>query len=417
MRTLAKLASYFLPSYKSLNAEAELAKKMNRREIVARLRLAQLSGNLDEVLHLSRVALAATDGAVNVLLTAARAEDALLATGEMTSPLWEQIFDARQSQESAFHLVSRAANAQSRQRALGKIAKRLGGDVARHIAERAERIDMARRKRTNHVALCGISYCGSTIVAVGLDSHTPIADVGESHWLIDRRLRAGGNEEINFASGDVGAVPFCWGCGKNCAAYSLQFRSEMALYRRDWYQRISERLHLPHIVSRDKNLEKYASFDPELRFHAVIIFKSPKQAWASYLSKLPAGTADEEIERRLTSFTKRWIRDYTEYHQHLSNDGRKIYVLFDRLAGSESAGLLMLARELDLPSSREGIIGTKETHAIGGNTLALRGVVADGGVVIRPLKELDLPDAHSRALDRNEELNQLFDAMRTLSIV
>lgn len=372
------------PSRRRQWLQARAARDFAASEILARAFLDKRSTDL-----------AAARGLAHDLVETGRANEAL--------PVWRLICEAAPEDiEASYHLW--CANPHDPMlTALGP------GQIA--ILERAHsfRLSEGESQPIHHVAICGISYCGSTLFDRMLGGLPDVASIGESHWLIKHR------HERTFTTlsfqNDVDEdelVP-CSVCGDECEVLSRDFRLALAADHTNWYQRIGARLGAPHLISADKNLIKLVENDPRLRFDALVMFKSPEQAWRSKLNKLPEGESDDFYRAELEKFIETWLASYRHFLFDLKPTGRMIFLNFDAFAESPAPYTEAVCKTLGLLYSPEILTRTIPSHAVGGN----RGSIAnlrerDYNVQIRPLTPADLPRDHKAAIDRHELVQETF---------
>ena len=73
-----------------------------------------------------------------------------------------------------------------------------------------------------------------------------------------------------------------------------------------WYFKIAKQLGTSILISADKNTTKLIDNDPLLRFAALVLFKSPLQAWASQMAKLPKEREGGYYAAELTKYMEVW---------------------------------------------------------------------------------------------------------------
>ena len=257
----------------------------------------------------------------------------------------------------------------------------------------------------HHVAICGVSYCGSTLIDRVLGGLPGTASIGESHWLTKER-RGGDYREIDLATdlGKLALVP-CSVCGPSCEVLTLDFRLGLAADHGDWYQRIARRLGVSRLVSADKNTPKLVDNDPLLRMAALLVFKSPEQAWSSKLNKLPEGLSEEALLEECRKYVRVWTSSYRTYLDSFAPEGPVAVLSFDAFAQDPSSSLRALCAALGLPFDAGVLRETRPGHAIGGNKGSMARLRAIGyRVDVEPLPDPALPAAHARLLGEDEAM-------------
>ena len=262
-----------------------------------------------------------------------------------------------------------------------------------------------------HIAICGVSFSGSTILDRILGSLSGVRSIGESHWLIKGRGDHG-YDLFDFVHGDPEKLLACSSCGRRCETLSFEFKRSLAADPVRWYQKIADRLETDTLVSADKNPPKLWQNDPLLRFDALVLFKSPVQAWQSQRNKLPDDQPDsfyvEQLEKYLTS----WSRTYEFLTDALEPLGRKAFVCFDDFTNDPERVLGHLCATFDLAFDGEVLSKVKQGHAIGGNHRAMQRIRnGQDQITIEPLPEPTVPAEHIRIIERHTQVQVLYRRM------
>ena len=269
-------------------------------------------------------------------------------------------------------------------------------------------------RNARHVAICGTSYCGSTMLGRFLDSFDSFHDIGESHWLINERTTDGSRAAIDFLASPSTTMRYCRQCGRDCATLSSRFRLGLQLDRWRWYFRIVDRVNTGILVSSDKNLIKYISLDPKLRFDAIVLFKSPLSAWSSFRKRLICNDQDM-IQTKLEAFISSWSREY-ESAFCLQPEGNKLFLHFDRLIAEPKATVSLLLQALDLPNHDLKIDAImKGKHGIGGNDDFFRSTETYNRIEIRSSHMVRLSKNEMNLITASNRMTELFDQMLTRS--
>jgi hypothetical protein len=244
----------------------------------------------------------------------------------------------------------------------------------------------------HHVAICGISFCGSTVMDRLLGGLPGAANVCESHWLTQMRSPTG-HVAKEFNSPES-AIRHCARCGPDCAVLNASFRQDLARDATDWYAKIAGRLDTRYLVSADKNAAKLVDLDPLLRFDALVLFKDPIQAWMSARRKLPEGREGEFYRDACIGFLALWADRYSTFLDHFRPQGKLLFLHFDEFAQKPAELLRGICRALGLAFDAEVFEAPCQGHPIGGNTL-----YADrADVRIAPLAGPDYPDEEFRLI-------------------
>lgn len=323
---------------------------------------------------------------------------------------WQASFAEKPNLEAAYQILRHGG-----QMELSLIEETFSNKARAAIEDLLRHGPTTGKENARHLAICGISYSGSTLLGRLIDGLSDFRDIGESHWLINQRQAAGMRRQIDFfASPPSPSRSYCRQCGETCEVLSTTFRIEMQLHRSQWYTRIAERLNTDILVSSDKNSAKYVILDPLLRFDAVTLFKSPGQAWQSYWKRL--STPDSaEVQIKLEQFMKSWIRGYKNLLR-MKPRGKKLFLHFDTLVNAPEQTLACLLETLGLPMGELDIeMSKKGCHAIGGNDRFIDASRNMDLIDIRPQEEIALPHDHLRMIAGNATISTLFDELLSRS--
>lgn len=198
-----------------------------------------------------------------------------------------------------------------------------------------------------HVAICGLSFCGSTVLSYVLGSLPGAATIGESHWIVDPQ--------------PDGSLWQCCRCGTACTVITPAFRERLRNAGADWYDVIANTLGPQVLVSSDKDHGLLKRLDPDGRRSELVLFKSPIDHLRSYVSTLTRDGVRPEIEWH----PRGWAQHYSHEPQI---HGRRAFLLFDDFLRSPSGCLAALADWLDLPFDPRALEYWEfPHHAIGGN--------------------------------------------------
>jgi len=297
---------------------------------------------------------------------------------------------------------------------------RVGSHVIRILEQsklrNARETDQTSETNKRIVAICGVSFCGSTLLDRVLGSLPACGSIGESHWLgktyIDKVSKT-----IDFSTDSVKGIPQCTVCGPKCTKLTHDFRAELVADRSDWYYKIAERLECDVLFTADKNIPKLIENDPLLRMDGVVVFKSPAQAWYSHLTKLAQGLGDEFYKNAFEKYLKTWTNAYSAYLDTFKPKGNLVFMNFDRFSNNPEQVFTCLLNELNLPMDLSVLDSAKPGHAIGGNGKAMSRIRdKDYKISIYPLKELDLPDYQLSAIAGSEELQNVYQRMMDLCV-
>jgi len=290
------------------------------------------------------------------------------------------------------------------------------GAAERHrkaIGAAMAEFDIFREPRAaRHIAISGISFCGSTIMDIILEGLPGVSSIGESIWLTR-------GWQILFPYGErsVPGLQGCNRCGADCEYLTPNFRTALGLNPTDWYSRIAEHLNAMVLVSSDKNLPKIIQNDPLLRLTALALFKSPKQAWSSTYKKTShTYRTPEAAFEGMAQFMTIWKSAYSEILHSFKPLGGKIFIDFDRFSQEPNAMFPLIAHALKLEYDPAALVSPSPGHSLGGNSNAIKRVHGAGHrVAIYPLPEPAIPADHAAWIDGQSDLGELHRALQAAS--
>lgn len=200
-----------------------------------------------------------------------------------------------------------------------------------------------------HIAVVGVSFCGSTVLTYVLGGLPGVANVGESFWAAD---------------GSSHAV--CRYCHpKPCPYWTPEFVAGLKESQKDWYKRLAAQMKSEIIVSSDKIMRTLRRLDPELEFDALMSFRPPIDAYRSYRAKAspPAGKQLMGMQEYLSW----WSRVYQQ-GMDADNQGQRVCLEFEGFRKDPEGVLQRLCARLDLPYDPAALEYWKRPqHLIGGH--------------------------------------------------
>jgi tetratricopeptide (TPR) repeat protein len=227
------------------------------------------------------------------------------------------------------------------------------GEMARHYESRTTNCN------PRHVSILGVSYCGSTLLSLVLGALPCVANVGESHWLLEPRPGKSTNA-YNLTS--EGFEQCVW-CGADCPVVTDDLRRRLADQPQAFYQILGDAHAAEIIVSADKNYPHVVRRDPGLHNDAIIAFRHPLRNWRSHARR--NGRTDDAARLK---YLERWAMAYTNFLDNFPNTGAKILVDFDDFLINSEKVLKRLCFALNLPFSAEALrYWSIRQHCVGGN--------------------------------------------------
>lgn len=241
-----------------------------------------------------------------------------------------------------------------------------------------------------HIAIGGTSFCGSTITSYILGALPGVANIGESHWLVD------------------GPHLTCSYCGEGCQVLSREFRSQLEADEQGWYSRIAARLGEPVLVSSDKSEQFWRRYDPEMDFDLVALYKPIELAAASHKRIMERQGRVFQVNQYLNQ----WAANYRKL-LNLDNRGGKTFVDAQRLYDCVSQNMPQLARALGLDYAPDALeYWNRPFHTIGGNFNPMT-LLSDnpGALAVRPIERHALTAEEVEACASHERANAVLEGL------
>ena len=335
---------------------------------------------------------------------------------EQAAPHWASLRDLSSTDfEATFHLAKReVATGLGIGRAVEK-ADRSGSEIFNTYLRRVLEAPVARHdapEDIRHVAICGVSFCGSTLLDRVLGGLPGAQSIGESHWLVKYH---DGSAYVPFdlTQDEPTRMPRCTACGRDCEYLTYEFRVDLAASFTRWYQKIAARVGTKLLFSADKNPPKLIDNDPLLRMSALVLFKSPAQAWASQLAKIQEGNAAAFFDEALEKYIQTWTRTYRVFLDHFKPCGDIVFLYFDGFAENPELNFGAACRALGLPEQVSVLKRMRTSHSIGGNSNAMKRLrEADYAVSVTPLPAPSIPTRHRERIAAAEEMQTTFADLR-----
>lgn len=282
--------------------------------------------------------------------------------------------------------------------------------LLRSLTEPVARVDTENPRHI--LAICGVSFCGSTLLDRLLGGLEGVGSIGESHWLSRDNAKGGGFQEFDTRSASPLITHPCLTCDRKCEYLTLDFRRDLTFDRTRRYQKIANRLGVDTLVTADKTPDILIEHDPLLNMSALVVFKSPIQAWASEFRLLPKDRDQAFYDEKLEWYLGAWPRNYRRLFEHGVFNGRKAVLNFDEFTLDPRPYWHRICEIFDLPRDDSVLDRSRPTHSVGGNhntQEALR--QGNYSIKVRPLKEPVLPPGHAERIAAHEEIQDLYQAM------
>lgn len=225
-----------------------------------------------------------------------------------------------------------------------------------------------------HIAIVGMSFCGSTVLSYVLGALPGVANVGETSWATSDR------DDI-----------WCHCCGQGkCPVWTPDFVAHLRGANGDWYARIGRRIGKDILVSSDKDVALLARHDPTLALDAVICFRPPAEAYISYVKGAVFDEGSGETTLPPEEYYAFWRWFYTQ-HNGMTNHGHRVWFDFQSFSIAPGPTLAKLCERLSLPPPWEQALRYWETrqHAIGGHFSPYDRAPSE--LIIRPRPSVEPP--------------------------
>ncbi|MBW2269949.1 MAG: hypothetical protein JRH16_15370 [Deltaproteobacteria bacterium] len=259
-----------------------------------------------------------------------------------------------------------------------------------------------------HVAIGGMSFCGSTLLGFLLGGLPGVANLGESHALIYRR-KGDRAHSADLEEAATETMVRCTSCrDAPCPVWTLGFRRNLADDPLDWYGKLAAQVGAPIVISSDKSHAKLSGLDPFGRHDLIVLFKSPGVAWTSARMR-PHLSSDPAV------YFARWEREYARLLGDLPVRGRRIVLSFDAFRRAPEAHLTRLTELLDLPRSADAELASVHSgqHVIGGNQWTRRDMRVHGEeLAIRADDQRELHEDEARQVANYEARSPVFAKLR-----
>ena len=265
---------------------------------------------------------------------------------------------------------------------------------------------------SRHIAICGVSYCGSTLVDRIIGSTDGVESIGESIFL-SHYHDPSGNVPIAPNAFDSCRARYCTTCGPDCRLLTDTFRTALLYNPINWFAQIADRFDTSGLLSSDKNLTKLIRHDPLSRYDAIVLFKSPQHAWFSKRSRLGSTLSNKRQRDELERFLQVWQRSYTDLLYRFKPKGQKLFIDFDAFTRRPEETLIPAMTRLGIEMHAEPFKRAKPSHAVGGNSNAnIRFAERNHSLDIQPRLSMHLPPDHIDRIVNDIALTKLYDELR-----
>lgn len=242
-----------------------------------------------------------------------------------------------------------------------------------------------------HIAINGMSFCGSTILSYVLGSLPECANIGESHWLVDLPRDASSPRQT------------CHRCGPACRVLTDTLREELRLCESDgtWYGRIAQALHTETLISSDKDSGLLDRLDPARERHELVLFKRPDRALLSH----ERATGRQDLGK--------WYgRAYSaQYGSPPEISGTRNYLFLDDFLANPPEAIAALSSALSLKHDHSALQYWEHPHHTIGGNFNPYAKPEKREIVARPVVATDHVDRFLTASDLDPLAWSAFDRM------
>ena len=375
-------------------------------------RLLQARGrvDIDSIVALCDEILAANADDIRTLQIAARTMTAI-EKSDLAADYWNRIHTlAPNNLEAAFrHSKFLCDSGHSLPSALAALGIDTSGTV-RKVIEHEIRGPLDHDAASQVIGICGVSFCGSTLLDLVLGSLRGVRGIGESHWLTHSTDVLESHDYVSRPR--LNRALSCVTCDLDCVVLTHEFMSKLAANRCHWYPKIAHRLRAGVLVHADKNLDHLVANDPLLRMHALVLFKSPAQAWASALDQLPRGRSESFYLDQLSSYLDTWILNYQLFLDHFEPAGKVMFLPLEKFTTQPDRILDLICRQFDLFGGHDVLDRIRPGHVIAGQRKVWHRV-RDAGykLEIDPLRDPVLEPGQQTRLDACEPAQSIYARM------
>lgn len=253
-------------------------------------------------------------------------------------------------------------------------------------------------EQTRHIAICGVSHVGSTMLGIILEGADNVAFAGETHSLTEVKMhRWGGRGRVPVAR-DIPVEKWPWACrvcGQRCEIFDPEFRLWLVDNPTGKYAHIAKRLGVQTIVTADKNVDIYWERDPLFRFDQIVLYKSPQAQLRSTLKiDLKANPdAAKGFHRQVPELLSRWTTIYYEHLYLIRPTGKQIVIDWEALVADPERHFERLSSRLGINLTMSALTSPRFGHFIGGNTgVNVRELQKAGRIELRPSNAPPLPE-------------------------
>ncbi|MCX7565099.1 hypothetical protein OS189_01920 [Sulfitobacter sp. F26169L] len=264
----------------------------------------------------------------------------------------------------------------------------------------------------NVIAILGISFCGSTMLSSVLGALDGCENLSESHAITKYRRAARESGEFDFDNGKVEDLVPCSSCGSNCEVFDFEFRKALQADPTNRLLKICKHIGCKTVITADKT--EIRVVDPLQRYKAVILFKTPYNAFCSFYKRQKRWLKSDTVEGSINAFLTVYKRAYSSFlNEHAPKEGR-VFMHWDSFVTDQADHLEILCKELDLVFDKDVLTSRPDPqHTFGGNGPVRKAAKESEGTVKITRKAISTSeqDLFNRLADQDEDLQILYQQL------
>jgi len=263
-----------------------------------------------------------------------------------------------------------------------------------------------------HIAIAGISFCGSTLLSMMLGSLEGVDNIGESQKLIVNLETT--EDSPDYASSLLAdRIKPCKTCGPSCLVYAQDFRLALRENQEYWYTKIAHHGKSRILVSSDKNYHNIIRHDPGLKLDSIVLFKSPVTSCNSFYRKFIDPEFDNHSEFNFDRVSLAWLNSYKKFLDHYETNGQKVFLNFDRFSPDPDRHMRLVCEKFGLNYDPACLNSFAEgQHYFGGNRrVNKRYLEHQREHKIVASDQIVLPEEYVKKLEENSEVQDVYQRM------
>lgn len=267
------------------------------------------------------------------------------------------------------------------------------------------------------VAVCSVSYSGSTFFSELLGRLKGTYNIGESHTLAKgiAKDENGRRVQVTADNATVETMLPCSVCGPGnpCKTFTIDFRKEMIRSPLQWYKRIAAYVESDVLISSDKNFNHYVELDPLQRFDSVVLFKSPVNSYFSQYKR-----SEKNRDRGVQVFSPSdylsvWKRSYKSFLFSLRPTGRHLFISWEMFTQNPYYHMKRVCEYLGIEFDHDLLEREQERDCcFGGNFKVVKQFREKKVTVKEEQKSIDLPQEIIQEIESDAGAAALHNELR-----